>query len=76
MPRLTRKVFWDLAIHMVCLGLLAGVVFPPFVVLLGVPTGQAFRVPFVLACLSAGFSVGALNSTCWRASWSAAGCGC
>ena len=60
-PRLTRKVFWDLAIHMVCLGLLAGVVFPPFVVLLGVPTGQAFRVPFVLACLSAGFSVGALN---------------
>jgi diguanylate cyclase (GGDEF)-like protein/PAS domain S-box-containing protein len=37
------------------------VVFPPFVVLLGVPAAQAFRAPFMLACLFAGFSVGALN---------------
>ena len=67
LPRLTRKVFWDLAIYMVCLGLLVAVVFPPSIVLLGVPAAQAFRVRFMLACLVGGFVVGALNYLLARA---------
>ena len=59
--RLTRRVFWDLAIFMISLGLVVGVVFPPFAALLGVPTEDAFRPSFVAACLLAGFLVGALN---------------
>ena len=35
--RITRKVFHDLAIWMIAFGLLIGVVFPFFVILLGVP---------------------------------------
>ena len=29
--RLTSRVFWDLAVYMVGLGLVMGVIFPPFV---------------------------------------------
>src|SRR4051812_32984141 len=44
-PRLTRSVFFALAIWMVGLGLLTGVAFPPMVLLLGVaPAGQALTV--------------------------------
>jgi len=59
--RLTRRVFWDLAIYMVGLGLLVGAVFPPFAILLGVSADEARRPSFVIACLVAGFLVGALN---------------
>ncbi|HEX8497091.1 MAG TPA: diguanylate cyclase, partial [Actinomycetales bacterium] len=59
--RLTRRVFWDLAIYMVCLGLLVGVVFPPFAIVLGVDPSQAHRPAFVIACLVAGFLVAAMN---------------
>src|SRR4051794_37830097 len=59
--RLTSRVFWDMAIYMVALGLVMGVIFPPFVVLLGVPGTFAYRSIFRLACLAAGFSVGAMN---------------
>ena len=59
--RLTSKVFWDMAIYMVGLGLVMGVIFPPFVVLLGVPDTIAGRPIFRLACLLAGFLVGAMN---------------
>src|SRR4051812_42128269 len=59
--RLTSKVFWDMAIYMVGLGLVMGVIFPPFVVLLGVPDTIAGRPIFRLACLLAGFMVGAMN---------------
>src|SRR3954467_9563809 len=59
--RLTSKVFWDMAIYMVGLGLVMGVIFPPFVVLLGVPDAIAGRPIFRLACLLAGFMVGAMN---------------
>jgi len=40
-PRLTRRVFWDLAIFMVGLGLVVGLVFPPMIVVLGVPRRAA-----------------------------------
>ncbi|WP_337059893.1 putative bifunctional diguanylate cyclase/phosphodiesterase [Kineococcus sp. G2] len=59
--RITRRVFWDLAICMVGLGLAVGVVFPPFAALLGVPHRYAGRSSFQVACLVAGFLVGALN---------------
>jgi len=54
-------VFWDLAIYMVGLGLLVGVVFPPFAILLGVNPEQVRDPSFVVACLLAGTLVGALN---------------
>jgi diguanylate cyclase (GGDEF)-like protein len=59
--RLTSRVFWDMAIYMVGLGLIMGLIFPPFVVLLGVPETFAYRPVFRLACLMAGFMVGAMN---------------
>ncbi|MCW2740438.1 MAG: Diguanylate cyclase protein [Blastococcus sp.] len=59
--RLTSRVFWDMAIYMVALGLIMGLIFPPFVVLLGVPETFAYRTIFRLACLLAGFMVGAMN---------------
>jgi diguanylate cyclase (GGDEF)-like protein len=59
--RLTSRVFWDMAIYMVGLGLVVGVIFPPFAVLLGVPGAIAGRPIFHIACLLAGFMVGAMN---------------
>ncbi|WP_298457438.1 bifunctional diguanylate cyclase/phosphodiesterase [uncultured Cellulomonas sp.] len=59
--RLTRRVFWDLAVYMVGLGVAVGVVFPYFTVLLGVPRPMATRPELVMACLGAGFVVGAAN---------------
>jgi diguanylate cyclase (GGDEF)-like protein len=50
-----------MAIYMVGLGLIMGLIFPPFVVLLGVPETFAYRSVFRLACLMAGFMVGAMN---------------
>ena len=59
--RLTPRVFWDMAIYMVGLGLAVGLVFPPFAVLLGVPETIAHRPVFGSACLVAGFLVRAMN---------------
>jgi diguanylate cyclase (GGDEF)-like protein len=50
-----------MAIYMVGLGLVVGVIFPPFAVLLGVPSQIAGRGLFRSACLLAGFMVGAMN---------------
>lgn len=59
--RLTKKVFHDLAIWMVCFGLCIGVVFPFFVMLLGVPSEIALTLTFFLACLGAGALAGGIN---------------
>jgi diguanylate cyclase (GGDEF)-like protein/PAS domain S-box-containing protein len=64
--RLTSRVFWDLAVWMVGLGIAVGLVFPPFATLLGVPAEYAQRPVFRLACLGAGFTVGALGYTLCR----------
>ena len=59
--RLTSRVFWDMAIYMVGLGLVVGLIFPPFAIVLGVPETIAERPVFRSACLLAGFLVGAMN---------------
>ncbi len=59
--RLTARVFWDLAIYMVGLGLAVGLVFPPFATALGVPDAYAERMWSRAACLVAG-------SRAWRSS--------
>ncbi|MGY1722399.1 putative bifunctional diguanylate cyclase/phosphodiesterase [Blastococcus sp. SYSU DS0533] len=59
--RLTSRVFWDLAVWMVGLGIAVGLVFPPFATGLGVPAQYAERPVFKAACLGAGFLVGALS---------------
>ena len=59
--RITRKVFTDLAIWMIAFGLAIGIVFPFFVILLGVPVETALTIPFFLACLGAGAAAGIIN---------------
>lgn len=59
--RLTNKVFNDLALWMIGLGLLMGGVFPFLVVSMGVPSELVLKPWFFLACMTAGFIVGAAN---------------
>ncbi len=59
--RITTQVFWDLAIYMVSLGLLMGLILPPFAMALGVPHFYVKQSAFQVACLVAGFLVGAMN---------------
>ncbi|MCX6372547.1 MAG: sensor domain-containing diguanylate cyclase [Actinobacteria bacterium] len=59
--RITRKVFHDLAIWQVGFGLCIGLVFPPFVMLLGVPRDTALTPQFFAACLFAGALSGVVN---------------
>ena len=61
LPRLTRKVFSDLAIWMTGLGLLMGVAFPFFVIAFGVPSRYALTPRFFVATICAGLVVGATN---------------
>ena len=61
MIRLTRKVFTDLAIWMIGLGLLMGLIFPFFVVLMGIPARSVLTPWFFAACMAAGLIVGAAN---------------
>ena len=59
--RITKKVFTDLAIFMVLLGVAVGVIFPFFIVLFGVPRSIAFAPLFVFACVVAGILLAAMN---------------
>jgi diguanylate cyclase (GGDEF)-like protein len=61
MPRLTSRVFTDLAIWMAGFGLLIGLIFPPFCVLLGLPADRVISPLFYAATLVAGLVVGAVN---------------
>lgn len=61
--RLTRKVFNDLALWMIGLGLLIGFVFPFFITFMGVPSALVIRPWFFMACMTAGLLVGAANIT-------------
>jgi len=66
MFRITRKVFSDLSIWMIGLGLLMGIVFPFFVAWMGIPDMYVFTPLFFIACITAGIIVGALNITLAR----------
>lgn len=59
--RITKKVFTDLAIFMVFLGVTVGVVFPFFIALFGVPGTIAFKPLFFSACIVAGILLAVLN---------------
>jgi two-component system, cell cycle response regulator len=61
MPRLTSRVFTDLAIWMMGFGLLIGLVFPPFCLLLGLPDSRVITPVFYASTLVAGLVVGAVN---------------
>lgn len=61
LPRLTKRVFRDLAIWMTGLGLAMGVAFPLFAVALGVPNRYVLTLPFFVATIGAGLIVGAAN---------------
>lgn len=59
--RITKRVFTDLAIWMMIFGLMIGIVFPWFVIVLGVPREYALRPGFYIACLGAGVMAGLVN---------------
>ncbi len=61
MPRLTSRVFTDLAIWMMGFGLLVGLVFPPFCLLLGLPAARVLAPTFFASTVVAGLAVGAVN---------------
>ncbi len=61
LPRLTKRVFSDLAIWMTGLGLVMGIAFPFFVLALGVPDRYVLTPTFFVATIGAGLIVGAAN---------------
>ncbi len=67
LPRLTTKVFTDLAIWMIGLGLVMGILFPFFVMAFGVPSEYVLSARFFFATIGAGLVVGAANQFLSRA---------
>lgn len=61
MIRMTKRVFSDLAIWMMGFGMLVGIVFPFFVLMLGVPSSLAMQWWFFFVCIIAGLCVGGVN---------------
>lgn len=61
LPRLTTKVFWDLAIWMTGFGVVMGLAFPYFSVALGVPAPNVLTPKYFGATLAAGITVGWVN---------------
>ncbi len=61
MPRITNRVFADLAIWMTSFGVAVGLVFPFFCIWLGLPVSAVLTPPFVVSALLAGLLVGGVN---------------
>jgi two-component system, cell cycle response regulator len=61
MPRITRKLFVDLAVWMITLGLLIGISFPFLMVMLGFEWQQVTQPKFWGATLGAGLAAGVTN---------------
>lgn len=61
MPRLTTRVFLDLAIWMTGFGVLIGLVFPPFCLAVGLPAERVISPSFFAMTITAGIVVGAVN---------------
>ena len=63
MPRITKKLFTDLAIWMIGFGLLNGAMFPFFAYMLGMESEQVFTITFWAATITAGLVAGIINYT-------------
>jgi two-component system cell cycle response regulator len=61
LPRITSRVFTDLAVWMTGFGLAIGLIFPPFCLLLGLPSGSVMTPVFFASTLAAGLAVGGVN---------------
>lgn len=61
MPRLTSRVFTDLAIWMTGFGVAIGFIFPLFCLILGLPADRVLTPLFFSATLTAGVIVGGVN---------------
>lgn len=61
MIRITKRVFSDLAIFMMGFGMLVGIVFPFFMVVLGMSPSIAYTWWFFTVCILAGLFVGSVN---------------
>ena len=59
--RITKRIFKDLAIYMISLGILVGIAFPFFILLFGVPKSIAFQPVFFCACIAAGILLATMN---------------
>lgn len=59
--RITKKIFTDLAIYMMSLGVLIGFLFPFFCIIAGVPIEIVLTPVFFITCISAGLILGGLN---------------
>ena len=59
--RITKKVFTDLTIYMIMLGITVGIFFPFFVLLFNVPKGIVLQPTFFAACIGAGIILAVLN---------------
>jgi len=64
--RITKKIFNDLAIFMILLGICVGVVFPFFCIALGVPREIALKPIYFLSCILAGIVLAIMNITLVR----------
>ena len=60
--RITKKIFTDLAIYMMSLGVLIGFLFPFFCIIAGVPIEIVLTPVFFITCISAGLILGGLNN--------------
>ncbi|MBB1126709.1 sensor domain-containing diguanylate cyclase [Thiospirillum jenense] len=61
LPRLTTTLFIDLAIWMIGFGLLMGIIFPFFILILGLNSNDVLSTQFFAASISAGLFVGTAN---------------
>jgi two-component system cell cycle response regulator len=59
--KITKNTFVDLAIFMIGFGLFIGVVFPFFMLVLGIPKTYVNTIIFKASCIIAGVIVGAIN---------------
>lgn len=59
--RLTRSAFRDLAVFMAAFGVLVGLVFPPAVSWMGVPSQDVLHARFFFYCVCAGLAVAGVN---------------
>lgn len=59
--KITKNVFLDLAIFMCGFGLLIGIIFPIFTMIIGIPVEYISNFLFISSCIIAGLLVGVVN---------------